>query len=108
MSDYHESTIALSLYNVAAIGLASTLVEARAVMARQGMLVALNELEDAADELVERKLMVRDGERYAVTGPAGHVVTSRDRDGDGWGDWRITPYRPRQSALLEPTRIGGP
>lgn len=106
MSDFHISTLAMSLYNVVAIGQAQTLDAARAALARHGMLVSLIELEEAKRELINRGFMTAEEDRVGVTGPANHVVSSRSREGDGWRDWMITPFKPTPSMRLEPSRIG--
>lgn len=105
MTDFHESTIALSLYNIVAIGQASTISEARRGMAQHGMLVSEEELLRAANELSHRKLMIVSDDRLAVRGPSDHIVVSRDRSGDGWSGWQIAPFNRAKTQSLEGARI---
>jgi hypothetical protein len=98
---YPTSTIAMSLYNVVAGEGAATLDEARAALARHGYLLAMSELEVALRELVERGHCVVVAGRIEATGPAGHVIVSRDRsDPQGWTGWRTAPHAPSPSIPL--------
>ncbi len=101
MAEVAESTVAMSLYNVVAAEGAQTLAQARELLARHGYLLATSALELALRQLVERGLAVVEGERLSVTGPAGHVVVSRNRDDpEGWAGWRVAPFERRKSEPL--------
>jgi hypothetical protein len=95
-----DSTVALSLYNVVAIG-ATTLEDARLALERHGYLVPLDALERALRQLVERGFVNEDVDRIGVTGPLGYVVVERDgSDPEGWKGWRISAHAQQPTEPL--------
>ena len=105
MSEIADSTIGMSVYNVLAIAGAMAPADIRDRLAEHEFVVPLAKVEIAVATLGVRGLIFEKSPgKWVAGGPPGCVVCKRDRNGDGWGDWKITNSQGRLVPLAQNLR----
>jgi hypothetical protein len=95
------STKACSLYNMLALG-DCDLEEARLRASRVGCLLSMDDIRQAAEDLIKLGRVEKKGELYSVRGPAGLIVHKRDRE-DAWNRWELRAISPAERrAIVSP------